>query len=79
MTIDPDRASDTVKNLEFLQSRHCKNPFESKGITIQNVLSRLLISQDFLPKCVPTGRLRDALRNKRFSGACVPTALRVRL
>ena len=72
MTIDPDRASDTVKNLEFLQSRHCKNLFESMGITIQNVLSRLLISQDFLPKSVPTGHLQDALRNKCFSGASVP-------
>src|SRR6516225_9851582 len=40
--------------------------------SIQNVLSRLLILQDFLPKSVPTGHLQDALRNKCFSGASVP-------
>ena len=69
MTIDPDRASDTVKNLEFLQSRHCKNPFGSKGITIQNGLSRSLISRSFLPKGDTNRRFRRTLRNKRFSRA----------
>ena len=70
MTIDPDRASDTVKkNLEFLQSRHCKNPFESKGITIQNGSSRSLISQSFLPESDTNRRSQRTLRNKRFFGA----------
>ena len=63
MTIDPDR------NLEFLQSRHCKNPFESKGITIQNGSSRSLISQSFLPESDTNRRSQRTLRNKRFFGA----------
>jgi len=40
---------------------------------IQNGSSRLLISQDFLPKSDPTRRPRGTLRNKSFSAACDPT------
>ena len=42
--------------------------------SIQNGLSRLLISQYFLPESDPTERFRDTLRNKGFSAACDPTA-----
>ena len=48
-------------------------------VPIQNRSSRLLISRDFLPESGTTGHLRDALRNKRFSGTSGTTALRVRL
>src|SRR5262245_65102599 len=40
---------------------------------IQNVLGRLLISQDFLPRSVTTGRFCGTLRNKGFSRASVTT------
>src|SRR6516225_11404245 len=47
--------------------------------SIQNVLGRLLISQDFLPRSVTTGRFRDTLRNKGFSRASVTTGRNVTL
>jgi len=43
-------------------------------ILIQNGSSRLLISQDFSPRSVTTGRSRGTLRNKGFSRASVTTA-----
>jgi hypothetical protein len=39
------------------------------GGSIQNGLSRSLISQSFLPKGDTNRRFRRTLRNKRFSGA----------
>jgi hypothetical protein len=44
--------------------------------SIQNVLGRLLISQDFLPRSVTTGRFHGILRNKSFSRASVTTGPR---
>jgi hypothetical protein len=45
--------------------------------TIRSELSRLLISQNFLPKGGTTGHFRDALRSKRFFRTSGTTALRV--
>jgi hypothetical protein len=42
--------------------------------SIQNDLSRLLISQGFLPESVTNRRFRGALRHKRFFPASVTTA-----
>src|SRR5262249_6781185 len=42
--------------------------------SIQNELSRSLISQDFLPKSDTNRRFRRTLRNKRFFGANDTTA-----
>jgi len=42
--------------------------------SIQNGSSRLLISQDFLPRSGTNRHLQDALRNKRFSRASGTTA-----
>src|SRR5262249_59994648 len=58
----------------FYSCRNCKNPFESKGISIQNDLSHSLISQEFLPQGDTNRRFRRTLRNKRFSGASDTTA-----
>jgi len=44
------------------------------GGSIQNGLSRSLISQEFLPKGDPNRRFRHTLRNKCFFGASDPTA-----
>src|SRR5262249_8997061 len=44
--------------------------------SIQNVLGRLLISQDFLPRSVTAGRFHGTLRNKGFSRASVTTGRR---
>jgi len=41
--------------------------------SIQNGLSRLLISQEFLPKSASTWRSRRTLRNKRFFAASAST------
>ena len=40
--------------------------------TIRSELSRLLISQNLLPKGGTTGHFRDALRSKRFFGQVAP-------
>jgi len=46
---------------------HRKRP-QVLGVDLnRSELSRLLISQDFLPKSGTTQHLRDALGNKRFS------------
>jgi hypothetical protein len=51
----------------------CPN-FYALAASIQNDLSRSLMSQSFLPRSVPNKHLQRTLRNKRFPGASVPTA-----
>jgi hypothetical protein len=53
----------------------CQIP--SPDASIQNGLSRSLISQNFFPKSAPTRRSRGTLRNKRFSTASAPTRTEV--
>jgi hypothetical protein len=57
-----------------------REELEAKGVdrpaggSIQNELSRSLISQDFLPRSGTNRHLQDALRDKRFSRASGTTA-----
>jgi hypothetical protein len=57
-------------------AEHCLIDPASAFVTgsIQNGSSRLLISQDFLPRSGTNRHLQDALRNKRFSRASGTTA-----
>ena len=66
---EPEFMIAAILGLSRLEAR-----VRTADILIQNGSSRLLISQDFSPRSVTTGRSRGTLRNKGFSRASVTTA-----